>query len=61
VVATLNTVATEAMHDPAVKEKLAVQGAILIGDTPEHFRSFIDAEIRRWTKVIKDAGIATEK
>ena len=46
IVAALNRIATEAMRDPAVKEKLASQGAELIGDTPEHFRGFIEAEIR---------------
>jgi tripartite-type tricarboxylate transporter receptor subunit TctC len=61
VVATLNKIATEAMRDPAVKEKLASQGAELIGDTPEHFRGFIDAELRKWAKVIKDAGVETAK
>ncbi len=61
VIATLNRIATEAMRDPAVKEKLASQGATLVGDSPEHFRGFIDSESRKWAKVIKDAGIATEK
>ena len=61
VVTALNRIATEAMADPAVKEKLASQGAELIGDTPEHFRGFIEAEISKWAKVIKDAGVATEK
>jgi tripartite-type tricarboxylate transporter receptor subunit TctC len=61
IVAGLNRIATEAMRDPAVKEKLASQGAELVGDTPEHFRSFIEAEIAKWAKVIKDAGIPTEK
>jgi len=61
IVASLNRIATEAMRDPAVKEKLASQGAELVGDTPEHFRSFIEAEIAKWAKVIKDAGIPTEK
>ena len=61
VIATLNRVATEAMRDPAVKEKLATQGAVMIGDTPEHFRSFIEAEITKWAKVIKDAGVVAEK
>ncbi len=61
VIAALNRIATEAMRDPAVKEKLASQGAELIGDTPEHFRDFIAAEIAKWAKVIKDAGVATEK
>ena len=61
VVAALNRIATEAMRDPAVKEKLAIQGATLIGSSPEHFHDFIATEIERWAKVIKDAGIATEK
>jgi len=61
VVAALNRIATEAMRDPVVKEKLAVQGATLIGDSPEHFHAFIGTEIDRWAKVIKDAGVATEK
>ena len=61
VVATLNRVAIEAMRDPAVKEKLASQGAELIGDTPEHFRGFIDTEIEKWAKVIEDAGVETAK
>ncbi len=61
IVAALNRIATEAMRDPVVKEKLAVQGATLIGDRPEQFHDFIGTEIERWAKVIKDAGVATEK
>ena len=61
IVAALNRIATEAMRDPIVKEKLAIQGATLIGDTPEHFHGFIGTEIERWAKVIKDAGVTTEK
>ncbi len=61
IVAALNKIATEAMRDPAVKEKLASQGAELMGDSPEHFRGFIETEIAKWAKVIKDAGVATEK
>jgi tripartite-type tricarboxylate transporter receptor subunit TctC len=61
IVAALNRIATEAMQDPTVKEKLAIQGATLIGDSPEHFHAFMESEITRWAKVIKDAGVATEK
>ena len=61
IVAALNKIATEAMRDPAVREKLASQGAELIGDTPEHFRGFIETEIAKWAGVIKDAGLVTEK
>jgi len=61
IIATLNRVAREAMADPTVKAKLADQGAALAGDSPEHFRSFIEAEIKRWAGVIKDAGVETAK
>src|ERR1700676_5554059 len=40
IVATLNRIANEAMADPGVKEKLADQGLIVAGDTPEQFRWF---------------------
>src|SRR6201996_32397 len=52
IVEKLNQIATEAMKDPAVKEKLAIQGAILIGDSPEHFHAFLESEFARWAKVI---------
>jgi tripartite-type tricarboxylate transporter receptor subunit TctC len=61
IVATLNKAAVEAMKDPAVVEKLASQGAILVGDSPEHFRDYIARETNKWAKVIADAGVQTEK
>jgi tripartite-type tricarboxylate transporter receptor subunit TctC len=61
IVAILNKAAVEAMRDPSVKEKLASQGAELVGNTPEQFRAFIDSEIKKWAKVIKDAGVKTTK
>src|SRR6185312_12763312 len=60
IVERLNQIATEAMHDPDVNEKLAIQGATLVGDSPAHFHAFIESEIARWAKVIKDAGVVTE-
>jgi tripartite-type tricarboxylate transporter receptor subunit TctC len=61
VVAVLNKATIEAMQDANVVSKLASQGAILEGQTPEQFRAFIDSEIKKWAKVIKDAGVHTEK
>jgi tripartite-type tricarboxylate transporter receptor subunit TctC len=61
IVAALNRIANKAMADPSVKEKLADQGLTLAGDSPEHFRGFIDSEARKWAKVIKDAGLQTTK
>ena len=61
IVTALHGLATKAMADPAVKEKLAAQGATLVGDEPEHFRTFIVDETKKWAKVIKDAGVETAK
>src|SRR5947208_9634839 len=61
IIASLHKITTEAMADPTVKEKLGAQGAALVGDAPEHFRGFIDGEIKKWAKVIKDAGVVTTK
>jgi tripartite-type tricarboxylate transporter receptor subunit TctC len=57
VVTALNKVATQAMADPSVKEKLADQGLTLEPQTPDEFRALINAETKKWAKVIKDAGI----
>ena len=61
IVQKLNQIARDAMADAQVKEKLASQGATLIGDDPAHFHAFLASETARWAKVIKDAGIPIEK
>ncbi|UPJ51059.1 tripartite tricarboxylate transporter substrate binding protein [Bradyrhizobium sp. 200] len=61
IVSLLNRVTNEAMSDPQVKQKLADQGLTVAGDTPEHFRGYIGAETKKWTKVIRDAGITAMK
>ena len=52
--------AKKALADPAMKEKLAEQGIVAVGSTPEEFRAFVAEEIPRWGKVISDAGIKME-
>jgi tripartite-type tricarboxylate transporter receptor subunit TctC len=61
IVAALNRLTNEAMADPSVKEKLAAQGLTVAGDTPEHFRGYIEAETVKWAKVIKESGVETTK
>ena len=41
---------------PAMKEKMALQGAIPGGDTPAQFASFIASEHVKWAKVVKASG-----
>src|ERR1700704_4676317 len=52
--------AKKALADPAMKDKLAEQGIVAVGSTPEEFRAFVAEEITRWGKVITDAGIKME-
>ncbi len=40
----------------AIKEKMLAQGAIPSGNTPAEFAKHIDAEHRKWAKVVKDSG-----
>jgi len=46
----------KALATPALKEKLAAQGAIPSGNTPADFARLIDAEHRKWAQVVKNSG-----
>jgi tripartite-type tricarboxylate transporter receptor subunit TctC len=57
VVAKINKAVVEALQDPAIRAKLATQLMEPVGNSPEEFRARINAEIGRWSAVIKAAGI----
>lgn len=46
----------KALNTPAVKDKLLAQGAIPGGMTSKEFAHFIDAEIKKWARVVKASG-----
>jgi tripartite-type tricarboxylate transporter receptor subunit TctC len=48
------------MNQPATKERLTGMGIDIIGSMPEDFGVFLRAEIVRYAKVIRDAGIKAE-
>ena len=45
------------LADPDTVERLAAQGALPVGNTPEQFGAFMKAEATKWNKVVKDNGI----
>jgi tripartite-type tricarboxylate transporter receptor subunit TctC len=47
----------DAVTSRVIREKLTTQLMEPIPDTPDHFRARIDADIARWTPVIKAANI----
>ena len=42
------------------EEKLAAQGLTLVGNKPEEFGAYMQAEMAKWAKVIQEAGIKIE-
>ncbi len=50
----------KALALPEVKERLAVVGAEVVASTPQEFGVFIKAEIAKWGKLVREAGIKAE-
>jgi tripartite-type tricarboxylate transporter receptor subunit TctC len=46
-----------ALAEPAIKDKLAAQGYLAEGSSPEELAKLLRAEIARWSAVIKSVGI----
>ena len=53
----LNIEIVKVLRSPDVIAKVDAQGIGLAGNSPDEFGAFIRAEIEKWAKVIKDAGI----
>jgi tripartite-type tricarboxylate transporter receptor subunit TctC len=56
----LNAELVRSAKAPDLQEKLAADGGEGIGSTPEQFGRHLVAEIARWRKVVKDAGVTLE-
>ena len=57
VIAAINKDVAAIIKTPEVREKLAAQLMVPIGNSPEEFRARIDSEIERWAPVIKAADV----
>ncbi len=58
IITKLNTEIVKIMHLAEVKERLnKIEGLEPMGSTPGEFDAHIKAEVTKWAKVIKDAGI----
>ncbi|HMK80771.1 MAG TPA: tripartite tricarboxylate transporter substrate binding protein [Xanthobacteraceae bacterium] len=57
VIAKLQAKAMEIVTEKDAREKFALIGLDVVSDPPEVFARIIRADIARWAKVIKDAGI----
>jgi len=62
-VATLNKAVSQALDNPALHERLDAIGLIPAATSrrsPEYLRSFIEAEIEKWAKPVKAAGLQVD-
>ena len=60
VIATLHREIANILKQPEIRERFAKLGAEPVGNTPEEFDAFIKAEITKWAKVVKEAGIKAD-
>ena len=48
------------VRSPAAEEKFLTSGVEAVGSSPEELTVAIDAEIARWSKLIKEVGIKAD-
>ena len=57
IVTLLNKELVEALAEPEMRERLAKTGVNAGSSTPEALRKHLQAEVAKWAKVVKAAGI----
>jgi tripartite-type tricarboxylate transporter receptor subunit TctC len=60
VVRQLNAEVRKVLADPQVKAQIANIGFEVFSSTPEELGEFVNVQLVKWTKMIKDAGIQAE-
>jgi len=61
IIARLNAEVIKAVHSPDIKAKLNTAGQDVETSTPEAMGAFLEAEIRKWARVIKEASITVNE
>jgi tripartite-type tricarboxylate transporter receptor subunit TctC len=54
----LSAAVAEAVKSPEVAKRLSGEGSTPVGSTPDEFGTHIRAEVTKWRKLVKDAGLA---
>lgn len=57
IVTKLHATTVRVLQDSAVRERFKSDGAEPVGNTPGEFAAVIQADLKKWGRVIKDAGI----
>jgi tripartite-type tricarboxylate transporter receptor subunit TctC len=60
IITRLNQEAAKIMQSPEMVARLATEGGQPVANTPEQFQEIIKADIAKWTKIVKEAGLKVE-
>jgi tripartite-type tricarboxylate transporter receptor subunit TctC len=56
IIESLSKKSAEAMRDPTLKKRLTELGAEPVGNTPQAAQLYLDAQVEKWSKVVKASG-----
>ena len=59
IVERLSAETRKALASPDIRDFFTRQGFEVAGSTPAEFRAFVEGEIPKWARVVKDAGLTT--
>jgi tripartite-type tricarboxylate transporter receptor subunit TctC len=60
VIAKVHSATVRALQDSATRQHFISEGGEPVGNTPEQFAAIIGAELKKWGRVIREAGIKPE-
>jgi tripartite-type tricarboxylate transporter receptor subunit TctC len=60
IVSRINTEILQVLKQPDIQERMSLAGLDAFGNTPDAFAAFVKADLARWAKVIREAGIQPE-
>ena len=61
IIARLNAALNKGITSPDIKEKLFRAGVDIDPQTPEEMATYVEADIKKWAKVVREAGIQGER
>ena len=60
IIARMHKAFSEALRKPEVQEKLTAQGLVLKTSSPQEFQKFLENEVGRWNRVVKENRITPQ-
>jgi len=61
IIARLSRIIQEIVRDPVISQRMIELGTTPVGDTPEKFRAYLQAQVAFWSKSLRESGIKLEE